>query len=321
MSGLEYNITLSEEEEFVDWDLMDPEEVYRQYGYVPIRKNHDLFYLSMGIMFFVFINEILKDVPHYMFLVAYLINNGTIAFNNITSLFFIEQKKKEDEPADEPLQEPERKEEKYEDKYLDKFKNLEEVELSKEKLDGLKNSIIIERTPLGNVLMSYDNSRETFVYYSDNTIPYRFLEVVGRKYVVFNNCKSIFVDMEEELKKSELRLEEEKKKKEEEEKQKNEIIKGEPIRQDEKNVFAKLKKYNAPVKPEPIQSDKKTEKDTKKTEVKDHRVKEKSNRYSCEGRFANYTFLKGIDRKVIDKRLNMSFSEFKKKHLLSENKN
>jgi hypothetical protein len=41
-------------------------------------------------------------------------------------------------------------------------------------------------------------------------------------------------------------------------------------------------------------------------------LKENANRYSCEGKIMNYSFLKKVDRKVVDKRYGMSFAEFKK---------
>jgi len=68
-----------------------------------------------------------------------------------------------------------------------------------ERLDKLKNCYVIEKTPIGNVLMIYEKDRESFKYYSDCNIPYRYLEVVGRKYVKLFGCRPIFVDMEEEL--------------------------------------------------------------------------------------------------------------------------
>jgi len=45
---------------------------------------------------------------------------------------------------------------KYEDKYLEKYKKIEVTECSEEKLNGLKNSLLMENTPLGNVMMFYD---------------------------------------------------------------------------------------------------------------------------------------------------------------------
>ena len=52
------------------------------------------------------------------------------------------------------------------------------------RLSMLKNNIIMEKTPLGNVVMFYNHTRTSFEYYSDSTIPYRYLETVARKYVV-----------------------------------------------------------------------------------------------------------------------------------------
>ena len=66
-----------------------------------------------------------------------------------------------------------------------------------ERLDKLKNSFVMEKTPLGNVLMLYNNKRGSFEFYSDNTIPYRYLEPVSRKYVKMFNCRPIYFDMEE----------------------------------------------------------------------------------------------------------------------------
>ena len=64
-----------------------------------------------------------------------------------------------------------------------------------DRLDKLKNSFIMEKTPLGNVLMLYNNKRGSFEYYSDNTIPYRYLEPVSRKYVKMFGCRPIYFDM------------------------------------------------------------------------------------------------------------------------------
>jgi len=44
-------------------------------------------------------------------------------------------------------------------------------------------------------------------------------------------------------------------------------------------------------------------------------LKEHANRYTCEGRLSNFNLLKKPDRKVIDKKYAMSFSEFKKLNL------
>ena len=230
---------------------------------------------------------------------------------------------------------------KYEDKYVDQYKKLEDVELSKEKLDSLKNSILMENTPLGNVVMFYDNSRETFTFYSDSTIPYRYLETIGRKYVVMNNCKRIYVDMEEEIKEAkeivDRKIEAAIAAKEAAEAAQAESAKESEMTpsvttRSKTNVFAKLKTYNT----NNIKIDPKAESAAAKntnasasmnantnTNTKNQAnkvVKEKANRYSYEGKLINFKFLKKVDRKVVDKNYGMSFAEFKKSQKEQENK-
>ena len=44
-----------------------------------------------------------------------------------------------------------------------------------QKLDKLINSYIAENTPVGNVFMRYNNDKKSFEYYSNSSIPYRYL--------------------------------------------------------------------------------------------------------------------------------------------------
>jgi hypothetical protein len=202
-----------------------------------------------------------------------------------------------------------------------------------ERLDKLKNSFVMEKTPLGNVLMLYNNKRGSFEFYSDNTIPYRYLEPVSRKYVKTFGCRPIYCDMEEELKNYEKKLEEKEREKEEldkrileekrllEDKKQNIVVIAEP----KKNVFAKFKSYNkeagtghvntaAPPK-NSIPNNKVTENNTNEKVL----LKENANRYSYEGKLSNFNFLKKVDRKVVDKKFAMTFADFKR--LQEERKN
>jgi hypothetical protein len=188
------------------------------------------------------------------------------------------------------------------------------------RLDKLDNCYIIEKTPIGNVLMIYDKTKETFKYYSDCNIPYRYLEVVGRKYVKLFNCRPIFIDMEEELRLFEEKWEKEqeiKKIKEEEEKKQSENKQLNNETNKKKNVFAKFKSYNkdaggkismAPPPKNSIPNKNVTE----NKEDEKILLKERANRYTYEGKFANFNFLKKIDRKVFNKKLGLSFADFKK---------
>lgn len=193
--------------------------------------------------------------------------------------------------------------------------------IMKKHLERLKNCYIMEKTPLGNVIMIYNSEREIFQYYSDNTIPYRYLEPIGRKYVITFDCRPIFIDMEEELKIAEEKLKE----KEEQEKMKLEEINNSQIKKEnksdslpKKNVFAKFKSYNKEagagkhMVPPPKNSI--TNNSTKNNDDKNEKVllKDRANRYSHEGRFSNFNILKKVDKKVVCKKYGMSFSEFKK---------
>ena len=199
--------------------------------------------------------------------------------------------------------------------------------ITKKSLERLKNCFVIETTPLGNVLMTYDVERESFKFYSDNTIPYRYLEVVGRKYVKQFGCRPIFVDMEEELKLAEERWDKEKeqKEKEEEKKKKEEATKlsSKPVTDEKKNFFAKFKSYNkesgtghinsAPPPKNSIPNKKLTEQQENEKVL----LKEKANRFTYEGKFANFSFIKKTDRKAVDKKFGMTFADFKKKQIMA----
>jgi len=209
----------------------------------------------------------------------------------------------------------------YEDTYL-KAEEEAKKEVLNDRLKRLKKCYVFEKTPLGNVAMCYNFDKDSFEYYSDNTLPYRFLEPVGRKYVLTFKCKHIFVDMVEELKEAELRAD--KKKLEEEDKAKKEKESG--VRK--RNVFAKLKEYNSPTssgakgasvgaKTNNIKMPANIKANLKdiNTEPEKLLLKEKSNHYTCQGKFANMKVLQPVNRKLVDKKYAMSFADFKKMSL------
>ena len=188
----------------------------------------------------------------------------------------------------------------YEDKYKEKFEKLEYKTTDETKLEELKNSFIMEMTPHGNVIMFWNQKNGVFSYYSDGTMPYRFLEVVARKYVIINDCKDLYYVMEEQMK--EVNIEIVSKKKE-----------------DTPSVFAKLKNYNHSsidsVKTSGQQNsiskqNYKPNSISKPNVVKKNVIlKENSNHYSCLGRIVNFNFLK---REKPNNQNNISFSEYKK---------
>lgn len=206
--------------------------------------------------------------------------------------------------------------------------NVEEVaKLAREHILNLRKErllhcYVIEKTPLGNVAMCYNSKKDSFEYYSDNTMPYRFLEPVGRKYVLTFKCKNIFVDMDEELKEAETRAN----KKAEEEKLKKEA--EEKSDKKKKNVFAKLKEYNSSsssgakgasvgAKSNNIKMPAQIQANFKQLNAEPEKLllKEKSNHYTCQGKFANMKVLQSVNRKLVDKKYAMTFADFKKANL------
>jgi uncharacterized caspase-like protein len=221
------------------------------------------------------------------------------------------QNKIEEETQQEEEEEETKKEKPtipYEDKYKDKWKQLGTKEYTKEEWDGFRSKILVEMTPLGNVLMYWDAKKELFVYFSDTAIPYRYLETVARKYIVKFDCKAIYVDMDEELERAKEALQKKKEEKEKE-KEREKAREKEPT-QEKKSVFAKLKQYNQGTKPTPTQETKPTPVDDK-----EYLLKERSNRYAYEGKMMNFPFLKKIDRSCVDKNYKMTFKDFKEKIL------
>jgi len=189
----------------------------------------------------------------------------------------------------------------YEDKYKEKLKNMV-ISNHNKQLDQLKNSFVMESTPNGNVLMFWDNQRSSFIYYSDTSIPYRYLEVVARKYVILNNCREIYYVMEEQLKP---------------------LVKEIKPTSEHNNVFAKLKNYNQSSIIKPNSSSKKSSlpfplpriqvnKIKDNNESKEILLKENSNRYSYAGKMVNFSFLK---QNKINNYENISFSDFKNKFI------
>jgi hypothetical protein len=199
----------------------------------------------------------------------------------------------------------EKKEIKYEEKYWDLFLKNNDASISpvqdpaqispvtEQRLEQLMNCILFEMTPVGNVIMRYNAKKEAFEYYSDCTIPYRFLDTVCRKYAVTFYCKSLYVIMNDEVKESEAKtklLQEEKTKEQEN---------GEHPKK--KGVFAKFKTYNKEMGAGRT-GKKPTEENAQIV------VKQRINKFLYLGKTAN--FITG--KKEVAEKPKLSFMDFKK---------
>jgi hypothetical protein len=68
-----------------------------------------------------------------------------------------------------------------------------------ESVENLVYKRVEEQTPDGKVMLKYDESSNTFLYWAEKPITYKYLEVVARKYVILFDCKELYVNMFREL--------------------------------------------------------------------------------------------------------------------------
>ena len=149
----------------------------------------------------------------------------------------------------------------------------------------LFNTLIMDHTPQGNVLMRYNDDDKTFDYWADDNIQYRYLEALARKYVQSFRCEHLYINRTEELRKKFLKLREKHLKKLEDKKNN---VKPKKI----ESVFATLKSSN-------IKSVKTSE---------NALVAAKANKYVKRGRLNECTFFKPKPKKTKQ----FSFADFKK---------
>lgn len=141
--------------------------------------------------------------------------------------------------------------------FLEKYKNtlesMENTSVDETILENKKNSFVIENTPQGLVIMTWNQQKERFEYYSDKKdIPYRFLDVVCRKFVTTNSCKCIYVDVNDEFEKCKNQLEDVKKKLTEEKKKKENEKKNSLFISVKKNTENKEKEEEYQIKDEDL---------------------------------------------------------------------
>ena len=183
------------------------------------------------------------------------------------------------------------------------------------RLERLTVCYLFETTPLGNLIMRYNNKRETFEYFSDCSIPYRYLETACRKYVITYKCRPLYIDMGAELKEYEQKLvdkeneQKEQKKEDEKNKEKDKEVK-------KKSVFAKFKSYNTEAGTGRVNTGAPPKNNIQNTNTNSRNekviLKENANRYSYQGKINNFNILIKVDKKLVNKKYKMSFADFKK---------
>ena len=157
-----------------------------------------------------------------------------------------------------------------------------------------KKCIVLSNTPKGLVYMRYCKEEEGFEYWTDNSIDYKYLETVARKYVTIFSCRNIYIDrfslLKEKIFDIKQKIEENKRTEDEEEKE-----------EEGNDVFANFKSYN--------QSTNKMS--SNKTQItRNDVVCDEANKYLNRGKIAEANFEAG--KKIVDTPTSsMSFSSWK----------
>ena len=196
----------------------------------------------------------------------------------------------------------------YEEKYT-----LEYKEYTKEEKEELKypeeHTYIIDNTPDGNVIMSYNKKDDNFNFYCNNKqVKYSYLETIARKFVKSFNCEHIYKmkPPKKELKDIETKDTEEtinNEKQEEKVEEKEEVKK-------EDSVFATFKNKG----PRPARRKKKNvdKKDENNDEDSDYDTTFEGNRYKYIGTFRDFEWIRQ-DHKIdtTEPKKKMTFDTFK----------
>ena len=186
---------------------------------------------------------------------------GTMALGAFIASFFVSQslykKNKLRElilELDESESESEDEDPDFESLYSLEDKEIRELDTTEK--EALKNKHCTVETPVGLVLMTYVDPY--FMYYakSGSIIPYRFLDVVARKFVLDHDCLVLYNKLEEEKK--------------EEEKNKNSVfvVKKQKVTQKKTLVTKTMNKFKYGGQIEEFEQEKKREEMEPKEEPK-----------------------------------------------------
>ena len=170
----------------------------------------------------------------------------------------------------------------YDEKYMNEYNELLINDLEDDFIKELKNTFISNKSPNGVIKMCFDINTDSFWYFTNNKdIPYKYLETVGRFYVIENDCKKLFIDYKEEYQKAVKAREAKFLERKEEMKRREEAIEAQ-----KNSVFARFKSYNTD------SLEKNTENDDDNSPI----IPEKMNRYIYKGKLSDYdNYIKSIN--------------------------
>ena len=87
----------------------------------------------------------------------------------------------------------------YEDRYTERFSRYMDIMTNQKQIDSMglitDKTMLLEYTPVGNVLMKYDTNNHCFVYYSNRSLTTLQLQSIGRKFIIDFYCPGVVQDM------------------------------------------------------------------------------------------------------------------------------
>lgn len=189
----------------------------------------------------------------------------------------------------------------YEEKNKIAFDKLENIPKEQLPLESFKHKILMEYLPSsnGNVIMYYNHKQDSFYYYSDRVLSYNIVNLIGRKYAVRFNCKSLFLESD-----APIQPEPEEKKETKDEKETNSTNTSTLSHITKPNVFAKMKSYNnMKVK---LSDNNISTPNTTNSKI-EKQIIANVNRYTYDGKLTNFSFIQSFP-----KYKKMSYKDFKK---------
>lgn len=262
-----------------DWDEMDCDEYKSSiHSYYTMASFYDV----MGV----YKDNENHNVNVEMF--EYIYNSINTLFTNIYYLIFMNPfiDLDYDENDEKKKVEVEVKKIIYDVKYDVKYDSLEAIQLSEEELEMLPSKFVMESTPVGNVIMYFDYDKRAFQYYSDFSVPYKYLECVSKKYCIVNKNK-IYRDIKMEVDVNEFSI----------------VRNSSASLQNKSKSFAKLKGYN---NSNPSNPSIKGGRSTKQSDLKI--IQKDIVRYTHLGKICNFSFVKN----TVPKFKPVSYKDFMK---------
>jgi hypothetical protein len=215
----------------------------------------------------------------------------------------------------------------YDEDYIYKYDELFEsskleyidYEMKENYKKELKNIFITEKTPKGDIIMSYNYYQEdpilsSFYYYcNDSSIQYNILETVAKKYVCENKCLFFFITNDKSGEKDESKtnvINNEISKN-------NEIIKNNETKVENKTstIFANFRNYNKKQFNSNTSANTSSNSSEKNKNIIDLTVSISKNRFTRLGNINDYNEIINKKNMEIDREKtihNISFSDFKK---------